>query len=556
MKKNQNNINITDNIYYICRTILIIGLPLTTISALLLGLPHSSATTSGTDNFTVNISTACTISSTVNSEHFINANIGTYNPGVGKTTITTLCNDGNGYSIYANGYSNNEEGNNKLINSAYPQYSISTGLATSGLTSAWAMKLNNIENDPSPTPPSIASNYNDTYGLVPNTWTKVAYRQSGTTDMSQGSSFTTTYSVYASSSQYNGTYNGQVKYVLLHPYKNDSTITTVPTFEESFALGGKEKVIVNGIGYYKMQDMSSLICGRVSNTEETPTIQLVDIRDNKLYWVAKLADNNCWMTQNLDLDLSSSVALTSETSDIDPDTYNTGIYTETTGYSKDETTGVVSWLPSTIANSIQQADTKVISWSSDTAATVPGWTNNNNNPYSADAGDRYLYTDETGNETIFTSFNNCSIDTDNAKDCQHSHIGNYYNWSAAVASNNTSATANYAAYNNSICPKNWDLPANGKYGTMLSAQGITDSNYIPEDFLKIRISPLYFVQSGCISSSTLSGISNTGHYWSNLVRNNNSAFFLNFNSSNLNPTNGGSYDRGYGRSIRCVINAT
>ena len=70
-----------------------------------------------------------------------------------------------------------------------------------------------------------------------------------------------------------------------------------------------------------MQDMTSSIChdtvgydqnyNRDSNGSYiiTPgsevTKQLIDSRDGKEYWVAKLADGNCWMTQNLALDLNS-----------------------------------------------------------------------------------------------------------------------------------------------------------------------------------------------------------------------------------------------------------
>ena len=177
-----------DFFYKTFRNILIIGISLVIISTIVLSLPHSSATNSGsgTDNLTITISSACTLSSVVDSEHSTNTNVGTYTSDIGKTTITTLCNDGNGYSVYAVGYSNNEEGNNKLINSERPEYSIDTGLNTSGLTSAWAMKLNNIENDPSPTPPVIETTYNDTYGIVPNDWVKVAGRTAGTTDMDEG----------------------------------------------------------------------------------------------------------------------------------------------------------------------------------------------------------------------------------------------------------------------------------------------------------------------------------------------------------------------------------
>ncbi len=45
-----------------------------------------------------------------------------------------------------------------------------------------------------------------------------------------------------------------------------------------------------------MQQMSDQIC---TNTKENKTKQLIDIRDGKSYWVTKLKDGNCWMTQNL-----------------------------------------------------------------------------------------------------------------------------------------------------------------------------------------------------------------------------------------------------------------
>ena len=45
------------------------------------------------------------------------------------------------------------------------------------------------------------------------------------------------------------------------------------------------------------------------------TQRMTDARDGKKYWVNKLADGNCWMTQNLDLEISTGgTTLTSETS--------------------------------------------------------------------------------------------------------------------------------------------------------------------------------------------------------------------------------------------------
>ena len=62
-----------------------------------------------------------------------------------------------------------------------------------------------------------------------------------------------------------------------------------------------------------MQEMTPEIC---ASAKENDTTRLEDVRDGKLYWVAKLADGNCWMTQNLDLDLTAGVELTPETSDV------------------------------------------------------------------------------------------------------------------------------------------------------------------------------------------------------------------------------------------------
>ena len=62
-----------------------------------------------------------------------------------------------------------------------------------------------------------------------------------------------------------------------------------------------------------MQHMTPEICSSASIGD---TKRLIDYRDDKVYWVAKLADGNCWMTQNLELDLSTNTPLTSELSDV------------------------------------------------------------------------------------------------------------------------------------------------------------------------------------------------------------------------------------------------
>ena len=489
-----------DFFYYAFRNVLLASVPLLVISTFVLGfsVSHSSATNSGSDNLAITISSSCTLSSVVNIPHNAEVYNGNYLGDIGKTTITTLCNDGNGYSVYATGYSNNEEGNNKLINSERLEYSIDTGLATSGLTSAWAMKLNNIPDDPSPTPPTIATEYNNTYGVVPNIWTKVASRASGTTDMAEGSSFTTTYAVYASSSQYAGTYSGQVKYLLTHPYSTDEHI-------------------------YYMQEVDAW-----KNTLALEqSVQAIDKRDGKSYWVTKLKDGHIWMTQNLDFDIEANTTLNSNTTDLnvayDP---TTGQYAEyNDGYI--ENNGVIYWTPASTATTIDFQNT----------GPITGWQNSNTAPYTANKTD----STETG----------------------HNSLGNYYNWTAAIASNNSSALASGIAQN-SICPKGWRLPiaANNNQSTSEFGELLYDSNitttktgapalYKTDGFNNIILQPLWFILGGRIDETGRFGnFSTGGYYWYSTAYNNNEAYHIGFSESGVWMAL--NYPRGCGRPIRCI----
>ena len=536
----------TDFFYYAFRNILAISIPLVIISTIILSLPHSSATNSGSssDNLAITISSSCTLSSVVNISHNAEVYNGNYLGDIGKTTITTLCNDGHGYSVYAVGYSNNEEGNNRLINTEYPQYSIDTGLATSGLTSQWAMKLNNMPDDPSPTPPTIESDYNNVYGIVPPYWTKVAGRASGTTDMAEGSSFTTTYAVYASSSQYAGTYQGQVKYALIHPYKNEGTLT----IEDTFALSGKNKINIAGVGeYYAMQDMDAGICNMVANDGTSTATQLLDTRDNNLYWVTKLKDGHCWMTQNLDLEIDATRTYTHNDTDLgwDPDSFDSN----------------ATWKPDTTNGKYNLPVN---------GTSVPDWSNQNNYPYSADPGDVYYYTSNSeANDIKYNSLSECIAANHTEGDCKHYHAGNYYNWSAAIASNNSTnigSTAGEIA-SNSICPKGWRLPnasqtdnVNNEFGRMLYGEGITAAlsngdgsvGYYSgvTSFSKLRSNPYYFVRSGAVSDGTLVNPGVSSSCWSSTVGNSTYAYSLGFNGTDIYPAS--NYYMYYGRSVRCV----
>ena len=519
--------NRVDFFYYAFRNVLLVSVPILIISILILSLPRSSARrVSSSDNFTVSILSSCTLSSKVNEEHSVNVVDGTYNADIGRTTLTTFCNDRNGYVVYAVGDSNNEIGNNKLISNINSNYDIVSNTNTTGNASSWAMKLsslntnigdidnpgyitnsnnNTVATNQGTDTPTIDPLYNDTYGTVPATWAKVAYKPSGTVNSTSGSSFSTTYAIYTSPTQPAGTYVGQVKYLLTHPS------SAAPT------------------DLYIMQNVAEWE-DEIPN--EGDSVMATDIRDNKGYYVTRLTDGHIWMTQNLDLDIEANTVLNSNTTDLNV-AYDssTGQYAEySDGYTKDN--GVIYWKPASSANTIDF-----------TGTTVTGWQNGYTTPYTANKTD----STETG----------------------HASLGNYYNWTAAIASNDssslTTSTFKDATKNpqNSICPKGWRLPIISSESETLSGSTnefarlnyLYNNNRTSGDNADAGLiaKPLWLVRGGIISRS-LNLYEYSGHYWSSTIHNSNNAYYLTFNTNNINPTGNGNWDylRYGGRSVRCV----
>ncbi len=548
VESNKTN-NYTDFFYYTFRNILVIGIPLIFISAIVLSSLHSSATNSGSDSVTLTLSTSCTLSSSVITPHNASLNGGQYEEGIGDTRINTYCNDNNGYSIYAIGTSNNADGNTDLVSDIDEHYNIHTGAYANGnnidtsTPSFWGMKLTpgvGTGSISDLTPPTIMNSYNS-YNAVPSSYTLVASRTSGTnmtidTDIA-GSYFNTTYNIYASSVQPAGSYEGRAKYLMIHP--NNDSHNTIPDIDAAFATTGKQKYqSIDNNYYFAMQDMTSDICNSVTRTGEATTTQLVDIRDNKLYYVTKLKDGHCWMTQNLDFDIDTTRTYTHNDTDLGWDTNN---FDTNATWTPDTTNGKYN-LPIN-------------------GTSVSDWSNQTDYPYSADPGDVYYYTSNSEADDIkYTSLSNCTSAGHTEGECKHYHVGNYYNWTAAIASNNSSSysTASTIAMD-SICPKGWRLPTtiSNEFGVLLAAQNILDSSsdtsYSIDGFNLIRHQPLYFSRSGYIDA-VLRESGNNGYYWSNTVNSYANAYLLRFNKSNAWPIHDTNrlLRKFAGRSIRCL----
>ena len=552
MKINQNQTitSRTEFLYYAFRNILLVSLPFLLISGFALSLSHSSAVNnSSTDSVSINLPISCTLSASGSSSHNTSMVSGQLKEDIGLTEINTLCNDKNGYVIYAKGITQNSNNEVVLSSTIGPNYDIKTGnIPTTNNNSSWAFKLSAVSGDYGPT---IENTYNNQYAPVPNTWTKVVSRSSGTstnTDISNTvkSAFTTTYAVYTTPSQPAGTYLGQVQYFLLHPSTNSNLATTI---DNAFFLAGKTRLILKDDGttveegsseaenipeeniigrYYKMQDMDPWICGAVTYVDTPSEAQLIDIRDNKTYYVTKLKDNNCWMTQNLALDLETTptnvAPLTSENTDLN-DNSLTGAYE--LGYTYEN--NVLTWRP---ANA-------TIKFSGTSAG---GANNRQHTPYS------YNKTD-----SIYTG---------------HQSTGNYYTWTAIIASNDSSSLIENTLDNtsnnpkNSICPKGWRLPiassrpndednSTNEFGRL---NYIYNSNSTSSDEGLIQ-SPLYFTKSGFVHGG-LSDYGGSGYYQTSTIYDSLASYVIRFKSNDSNPLAIVDYNRWGGRtngfSLRCL----
>ena len=174
---------------------------------------------SAVSNASVTVPVSCIMSSTVDTAHNATLSPGTYSGasgsqyenGIGKTTLTTYCNDNNGFSIYAIGFTGDSydgENHTKLVGTtASGNATIATKVyESSDTTSNWSMKVTKVENptsgDPvtyNPQNMSIINSFNS-WHTIPDTYTKVAEYHattgSSTTDTALGAKVETTYASY------------------------------------------------------------------------------------------------------------------------------------------------------------------------------------------------------------------------------------------------------------------------------------------------------------------------------------------------------------------------
>ena len=514
------------------------------------------------DEINITVPVSCSLSGVGMNSHNANIANGIYTADIGTTTLTAFCNDNEGFAIYAAGYTGDKIGgtnSNKLVGTtASGNATIESGLATSAGNpdvSNWAMKLAisqdsgdttgtnafTIDSAPNVALPSEAESGAieapfSSYHVVPNEYVKVAHKNSMTdmTTTTGGVKLTTTYAAYISKTQPADIYSGQVVYTLLHPASATPSIITPPT---------SCTTPVPGLTY--MQDLTSSNKATIlSNMTEDSQYYLADKRDDKTYYVAKLRDGNLWMTQNLDHDIVTDGSVTY-------DNTTTDLGWNGVSYS------TASWTPASATKA-----TSDTTWTTDeTGATIPESYDPGELYWNGTAGSYNSESDcATAGGTWDSVNNRCNQISSTGN--SHYHLGNYYNWTAAVAMNDSS---NYSVdgidANQSICPANWTLPKGdkldqgpqtspGSFQYLVERYGWGSSSHLMTD-PTIWETAVKFILSGGYTWSSLASVGFNGVWWSSVVGNSAVAHALYINSLKyITPdyTTG----RSIGNTIRCL----
>lgn len=276
-----------------------------------------------------------------------------------------------------------------------------------------------------------------------------------------------------------------------------------------------------------MQEIDGTIC---SNSAEHETKQLIDLRDGQSYWVAKMKDGNCWMTQNLAYTFDGTTALLSTSSDVATGSSFVGPQTQKVvpaAYASASYDTTRNW---SLGRFVRRMPTDM------TTCTAQGATNTHDAVLSggtlADctqvgfvdvSGEDWQPTFEAKTMEVNGEERLVALDEANKTYDAHYLTGNYYPFNAATAGTGGSL-ANRGA-DSSVCPKGWRLPfgntaANGSFYNLLTQYGITTqvggSTEHDDNAQGYNISkpPLYFTRQGQIDvrRGVLYAVS-FGYYW-------------------------------------------
>ena len=344
------------------------------------------------------------------------------------------------------------------------------------------------------------------------------------------------------------------------------------------------------------------------------TFALTDTRDNKDYLVRRLADGNCWMVQNLDLEIgdfndSSPISSAKSNLSADWDPYaSTNTKINTTYASQLSNAGLTSdfaglstWLlgsanPQQYQYQPQGVYGSNYKWGSyrasdsETVAEIQAKTGDPSNNAYAEIPRSYSNTKSNGDviyvktdgltgttvsgEDVTTGLTSGTWDSARNQFFGSEYFGQYYNWYAATAE--TGKYTSTSTVSGSICPKGWQLPVNSTatgakswynliqsddYYDLIDTAGTqtaanskfpTSDNPDKEAAWRMHQIPLSIPFTGLYNwtSGALRNRGGLGYFWSSTASSTAGAYYLYFNGTGVSTHS--YYGKVNGFTVRCV----
>lgn len=319
-------------------------------------------------------------------------------------------------------------------------------------------------------------------------------------------------------------------------YGPNETITTGDLSENGLILYPVWVASAGIIQDWGWSECDSLTPVSTSGNTLSSVTALTDARDGEVYAIARLADEQCWMIENLRLGDTAENILT----------LSRGLGGAFTGLAESEDE---NFEYSIVANSLYSINgsngTNNIGPDNSPAYRMPRYNHNNTNIGGTNASGTSLIADHNTSSNAVQWYG----------------YGNYYSWPAAIASTKSYMNWNVSEANTSICPAGWYLPtgkdANGVFGQLDVAIGGTGTGGYQEEAAEAsnrwRSFPNNYVYSGLWGTAPAYGRGETGRYWSSSTTNYYYAYGVELSSISVEP---GTYivsNNNYlGESVRCV----
>ena len=340
--------------------------------------------------------------------------------------------------------------------------------------------------------------------------------------------------------------------IITAPAPNGSPITTLyAIWAPAETSGGNPVYLQNWTGCPTMTATTYNSSTGTLTVAKNSITALTDQRDGEVYTIAKLADDNCWMVENLRL---------ADTHEENGNTVATTLTTSNTNILSTNNTLPITNIYN--ADSSLAAKSNSLSPSSSqnsTNDTNYGWCANND--AACDDQSRLNTTNTVANitpsQTQYNTSTNAHTDFNNTI---YSY-GNYYNWYSATAGYGTYSSSALTPTDGDLCPAGWHLPYGGSGtgnkggntsgGFIYLADRMTAKSHNVVNSNKFRTFPNNFIYAGYWEGGLARSRGNVGSYWSASANTNNNAYRLYFNFPGVNPGNN-FYNKYNGFSVRCV----